>query len=114
MKTRIEEAAREYGTHKKDCTCKGNHFVEDKYKGFIAGAEFVQKEAEFWETFVKGLTKDLSFHQDLNKEKFEEIKKLKAQDEIMKEALIVISNLGNNYDHGKHRDAAFYALEKAK
>jgi len=85
MKNRIEGAAREYGTHKKDCTCKGNHFVEDKYKGFIAGAEFMQKEVERLNVIVDILLGCAA--QDRL-----EIEKLKAQNEVMRETLEYCSN----------------------
>ena len=105
MKTRIEEAAKEYIKKSFEFETLKRITMTDYSQCFIAGAEFMQKEAEFWETFVKGLTKDLSFHQNLNKEKFKEIKKLKAQNEIMREALKDIA------DYGDHRQVASEALE---
>lgn len=43
-----EELAKEYATHKIDCTCKGNHFSQDKYDAFKAGWESCMKEAELF------------------------------------------------------------------
>jgi hypothetical protein len=61
-KQQIEEAARDCATHKKDCTCKRNHFNDDKYKGFIAGAEYamsfrpeVSKDFEEYEKKIQHL-----------------------------------------------------------
>jgi hypothetical protein len=93
MKTRIEEAFQEwfqvrfseieFENEEMYFSCK-----YENNQAFIAGAEFMQKEAESWKTFVEGLTKDLMFHQNLNKEKFEEIKKLKADNEFQASVMV--------------------------
>ena len=40
----VREAATEYATHKKDCTCKGKHFNDDKFQGFISGHKLASEK----------------------------------------------------------------------
>ena len=81
MKTRIEEAAREYSegsyNHERDML---------KRKAFIAGAEFMQKEVDI-------LVADNKFQASVMVDMgliILENEKLKAQNEIMREALDTI------------------------
>jgi hypothetical protein len=46
MNDEIKQAADEFATHKKDCTCKGKHYNEDKAKGFIAGANYANEKCQ--------------------------------------------------------------------
>jgi len=110
MKTRIEEAFLKFWescTHDFDFDELGKRDAQYIFNhAFEVGAEFMQKEAEFWETFVKGLTKDLIFHQNLNKEKIKECAKLKAQNDLMAKALRFYINYSDD------SEVAYDALEK--
>ena len=73
---RIEEAASEFATHKKDCTCKGKHFNEDKAKGFTAGAYFAAQE---YEKEIEALRSIKSSMSDVIDIKSQDIKELKQR-----------------------------------
>lgn len=85
MKTRIEEAAKKYAIEDVfgDDTCKD---FQSCITDFIAGAEFVQEELK--DKFLEGMTKEVkSIVSRMGIEHCQVNEKLKAQNEIMREAL---------------------------
>lgn len=58
---------------------KGNKMSNNFYNEHGEITLTDKEKAEFWERFVKGLTKDLEFHRNLNKEKAAKIKELEEK-----------------------------------